>query len=142
MPDFIKLPTERVEQLRILAKNRSMTIADCIGEYVNEQIAKGNLTSTIPGLEVEPVAATSTVKLKVVDDFVSMTKQDAERLSKSLRLLLTPSKHNPFLPIPDLDIARKGKSFKIKDTLTGAEKTIAPSIASELADQLEKVAKS
>ncbi|MDW4548844.1 hypothetical protein R5H32_05705 [Defluviimonas sp. D31] len=118
-----------------------MTIADCIGMFINEQIAKGNLACDLPGLEVRPEPKTNTVTLNLDEEHTILTKEAADRLSKSIRALLTPSKDNPFVPVPDLDLTRRGTSLKLFDKKSGAEKTLAPSIAAELAENLARASK-
>ena len=139
MPDFIKLPSERVEQLRELSKKLDMTIADCIGMFVNEQIAKGNLAADLPGFTVERHG--DQIKIDTREWLMALTKGDAAQVAKSIRSLITPTKDNPFMPTLGLDIYRRGTSLKLKDTATGAERTVAPSIASDLADQIERATK-
>lgn len=136
MPDFIKLPSERVEQLRALSKKLNMPIADCIGMFINEQIAKGNLAADLPGFAVERHG--DQVKIDTGEWLKAMTKSDAEQVAMSIRALLKPSKDNPFLPTVGLEIFRRGTSLKLKDAATGAERTVAPSIAADFAGMIER----
>ena len=139
MPDFIKLPSERVEQLRELSKKLDMTIADCIGMFINEQIAKGNLAADVPGFKVERHG--DQIKIDTGEWLRAMTRGDAAQVAMSIRALITPSKDNPFMPTVGLDIFRRGTSLKLKDAATGAERTVAPSIASDLANMIERATK-
>jgi hypothetical protein len=153
VPDYIKLPSERVDQLRTLAKNLDMTIADCIGMFVNEQIEKGNLERAVPGIRIERYGK----EIRIGSDEWNklLSENSVEKLAAGIRAMLTPSekettsframvdtaKSNPFTPIPDFILSRRGTSLKMRDAETGAEKTFAPSIAREFADAMEHAAK-
>ena len=139
MPDLIKLPSERVEQLRTLSKNLNMPIADCIGMFINEQIAKGNLAADVPGFKVERHG--DQIKIDTGEWLKAMTRGDAAQVAKSIRAMITPSKDNPFMPTLGLEIYRRGTSLKLKDAETGAERTVARSIASDLANLIERATK-
>lgn len=141
MPDYIKLPSERVEQLRTLAKNLDMTIADCIGMFINQQIENGNLVQGVPGFRIYREGKEVHVGTDEWDKVVS--SQSATNIARSIRALISPSKDNPVMPLPEgFGLARRGTSLKLRDTRTGAEKTLAPSIAKDVADLLERAAKS
>jgi hypothetical protein len=139
MTDLVRLPSERVEQLRALSKKLDMTIADCIGMFINEQIAKGNLAADVPGFTVKRHG--DQIKIDTREWLMALTKGDAAQVAKSIRALITPSKDNPFMPTLGLEIFRRGRSLKLKDAITGAECTVAPSIASDLANMIERAAK-
>ena len=139
MPDFIKLPSERVKQLRALSKKLDMTIADCVGMFINEQIGKGNLVADLPGFTV--VRHGDDVKIDTGEWLKDMTKGDAAQFAMYIRAVLKPSKDNPFMPTVGLEIFRRGTSLKLKDAMTGAERTVAPSIAADLANLIERATK-
>lgn len=135
MADFIKLPSERVEQLRALAKNLDLTIADCIAVFIREQIAKGNLPDTVPGITIERngesvMLDTGAFKRDMGADLVQAY---ARQVCGMLDAIKTPSPMNPFLTSARLDVARRGTSLKLIDRSTGAEKTLAPSVAEDFA---------
>lgn len=143
MADHIKLPAERVEQLRTLAKNLDMTIADCIAMFIREQIEKGNLPDEVPGITV--VRKGEQIALDAGVFTSTMTKDLAKHYAAQVRQMVdpiaTPSTSNPFLPELKLDVARRGTSIKLIDTVSGAEKTLAPSVAKDFARVLSHSAK-
>lgn len=139
MADFIKLPSERVEQLRALAKNLDMTIADCIAVFIRQQIAQGNLPDTVPGITIERngehvVLNTGTFTRSMTVDLATAY---AAQVRSMLDAIKTPSQTNPFLTNARLDVARRGTSLKLIDRSTGAEKTLAPSVAEDFARVLQ-----
>ncbi|APX15091.1 hypothetical protein BWR17_03990 [Phaeobacter inhibens] len=141
MPKNINLPTERVQQLERLAEKWKMSVADVVGELIHQQIEKGELERGVPGFRIFKNGKEVHIGTDEWDKQVSA--QSASNIANSIRSLITPSKENPMLPLPDgFGLARRGTSLKLKDTETGAEKTLAPSIAKDVAEMLERVAKS
>ena len=141
MPRNINLPTERVQQLEKLSEKWSMSVADVVGELIHQQIEKGELEPDVPGFRIEVEGKEVRIGTDEWDKVVSA--RSASNLAQSIRSILTPSKDNPFMPLPEgFGVARRGTSLKLKDTETGAEKTLAPSIAIDVADMLERAAKS
>lgn len=135
MTEHIKLPVERVEQLRTLAKNLDMTIADCIAMFIREQIAKGNLQDEVPGITI--IRQGKQVALDTGAFQSVLPKDFAQRYAAQVRQMVepitTPSKSNPFIPELTLDVARRGTSIKLIDKSSGAEKTLARSVAQDFA---------
>ncbi|MBB2969807.1 hypothetical protein [Mesorhizobium sp. RMAD-H1] len=140
MPDFIKLPSERVEQLRQLSENLNMSIADCIAVFIREQIEKGNLEDRVPGITVERKGNSVTVDTGAFRTSLTadLAKRYAAQVRAMVRPISTPAKGNPF--IPELDVARRGTSIKLIDRATGAAKTLAPSVAEDFVRVLEQSA--
>lgn len=140
MADFIKLPSERVEQLRMLAKALDMTIADCIAMFIREQITKGVLPDTVPGITIERKGEsialdTGSFKRDITAD---LAKAYAAQVRGMLDAIKTPAQGNPFLTSAKLDVAKRGTSLKLIDRSTGAEKTLAPSVAFDFARVLQQ----
>jgi hypothetical protein len=156
VPDFIKLPSERVEQLRMLSKRRDVPVADLIGEYVNQQIELGNLEASIPGIEVTCVG--DRVSIVCAELNLVLTKEAAEVYARALKLYSEPKRAQQFpgagpealavltgisqvvrdtsLELSGvtqrLGISRRGTSIKLSGS-NGSERTLAPSIARDLA---------
>lgn len=135
MSDVIKLPPERVEQLRMLAKNLDMTIADCIAMFIREQIAKGNLPDEVPGITIERRGDNVTVDTGafVRDMTADLAQAYAAQVHGMLEGIKASTPGNPFLTSARLDVAKRGTSLKLIDRSTGAEKTLAPSVAFDFA---------
>jgi hypothetical protein len=147
MPDFIKLPSERVEQLRAISSARDMPIADLIAEYVRDQQQKGVIPLAVPGVVVERSGCHVTV------DFGHFTKRFKPELARAfaaaLRWYATPKRrvmHKALSTLAEavsgaaiVGISRRGTSIKISEG--GAERTLAPSIAVDLAAVVEAAAR-
>lgn len=164
MPTTIQLPSERVEQLRAISEVRKITIADLIGELVAEHIAKGVIPAGVPGAEVARSGSDVTVQIagltpwKLAPDaalaFADMLRAAAAPASAFREALAARAEADrqrfaalregmaadAAAKLAGLSIARRGTSVKVQDD-AGGERTLAPSIARELADQLANAAK-
>ena len=146
MPDFIKLPSERVEQLRALSKARNINMADLIAEYVNQQIALGNLPDTVPGIAVRRRGAR--VSIDFGDFQKSFDTEVAVAFAKGMRWLATPRARamntllgealEAFAGFATVGLSRHATSIKVSEG--GKHRTLAPSIARDLARVIEKAA--
>ena len=136
MPELLQLPSERMAQLRNLSRNRDITISDLIGEYVNDQITKGNLEADLPGFKIERIG--DSVSIDTGDWTKTIPASTAETLGYAISAILKPGKNNPFMPLPGIDLVRRGTSIKIVDLDTGKEKTISRGIAADLASLFYK----
>lgn len=146
MPDFIKLPSERVEQLRALSKVRNTTIANLIAEYVNHEIEAGNLPDAVPGIAVRRRGA------RVHLDFGDFTKtldlDLARAFATTLRWLATPKKTGMAGALTEAAQALSGAHLvglsrhatSVKVTGEGGTRTLAPSVARDLARVIDKAA--
>ena len=52
MSNHIRLPGERVEQLRMIAKVKNKTISEVVGDYIRSEIEAGTIPASIPGVDV------------------------------------------------------------------------------------------
>ena len=144
MPDFIKLPSERVEQLRLLSKQRDMPIADLIAEFIRDQISKGNLTPDLPTIEVRRTEKTIEIDF---DGFVRVLDHKlAAAYAVTLRWYSKPKAAGMHSAIVDLaqdlsgahhvGISRQGVGIKVTGD-NGKSRVLAASVARDLADIIE-----
>lgn len=143
MPDFIQLPSERVEQLRALSRNRDMPIADLIGEFVNDQIDKGHIDRAIPTIDVRRVGE------NVEIDYGTFKRSFAPDLARAyainLRWFARPKNDALKATIDGVSgselvgLSRRGTSVKATGE-DGSARALAPSIARELAALIEAAA--
>lgn len=142
MPELIKLPSERVEQLRILSKNREMPIADLIGEFITEQIAKGHIE---PGI---PTIAVKRAKDSIEIDFGTFKRTMPLDVARAYATTLEwfANRNGEFAQIAQnlsgaqvVGIKRQGTSVKVEGE-NGGERTLAPSIARDLAEIVRNAA--
>jgi hypothetical protein len=148
MPDIIKLPSERVEQLRQLSEARSMSIADLIGEYVQQQIASGALADDIPGINVRRKG--KSVELDFGDFKKTYSLPLAGAVVNSIRWLAKPRSPGMQSALADvaatvggfdqIGLSKQGPAIRISEG--SKSRTLAPAIANELADLIERTANS
>lgn len=134
MPTHIVVPDERAEQLRRFSQSLNISMADAIGVLINDAVAAGKIPADVPGFKV--FRHGQEVTFEADGAFVKHMNRDAakdyaDRLRAVARSIITPSADNPFMPTPD--ILRRGTGVKLREPATGAEKTVAPSIADDLA---------
>ena len=144
MSDIIQLPSERVEQLRALSRNRNLPIADLIAEFVNDQVAKGHLDRAIPTIDVRRNGD------HVEIDFGTFKRTFGLELARAyainLRWLARPKSDALKSMIDSMSgtelvgLSRRGTSVKATGE-DGSARTLAPSIARELATLIEDAAK-
>jgi len=144
LPDFIQLPSERVEQLRALSRNRDLPIADLIGEFINDQIDKGNIDRAIPTIDVRRVgdhieidygAFKRTFGLELARAYATNLRWFARPKNAALRSAI-----DVVMGAELVGLSRRGTSVKATGEDGGA-RTLAPSIARELAAVIEDAAK-
>jgi len=81
----IQLPTPRYQQLKTLAEKRQKSIADTVGDFINEAIAKGELPDETPGLSVE--VKSRVVNINAADFQVTVPHATAKKLAETLKAL-------------------------------------------------------
>lgn len=140
MAKHIVLPDEREAQLRAIAAAHNVTVAESVGLLVGWAIEQGKVEAGIPGIEIR--RAGDTVEI----DFGSFKRVYSPELSKAfavaLRWFAGPRKTHvsdileAFAGADIVGISRRGTSVKIVGD-NGQERTLAPSIARELAGLIE-----
>lgn len=148
MPDFIKLPSERVEQLRTLSRNRDVPIADLIAEFVNGQIREGHLDRAIPTIDVHRTGDMIEIDFGTFKRCFGL--ELARAFATGLRWFGTPKA--PGIPEAVTDLAqavsgaslvgigRRGTSVEVSGE-NGLKRTLAPSIARDLSGVIAEAAK-
>lgn len=147
MPDFIKLPSERVEQLRMLSEARKMPIADLIAEYVRDQIKDGLITNALPTFDVRRSGNTVSVNFGKFERKYDL--EAAQAFAGTLDIYATPKSDLmegamalagvTSVATQLFKMSRRGTSIKISGD-NGEERTLAPSIARDLAALIKEAA--
>lgn len=132
----IQLPPERMEQLRQIGSALGgLSPSRVIAHMIRGEIRRGTIRQNIPGYAIERNGKTVSIETEAWRK--DMTTEDAARLAKAVRGILTPSKRNPFLPFEGLNLSRQGTALKLTDPDTGEAQIIAASVAPDLADAIE-----
>ncbi|WP_306113282.1 MULTISPECIES: hypothetical protein [unclassified Roseovarius] len=147
----IKLPPERVHQLKSIGEKWNMNVVDVIGEMVNQQIEKGVIEPGVPGIEVSKHG--KRFHFDVLNDLQETTQNmgdklredrllaadEMRQLAKSLRESMGVPKGGDLLPTPKgFQLKRRGTSLKLLNVKTGVERTLAPGIARDIAQSINK----
>ena len=141
MPIHIVIPDERAAQLRQFAASLNISVADAVGELIKDAVAAGKIPDALPGFTIERegeqvVLDTGAWSTKLTRD---LAKGYAEQIRAVARSVTTPGKSNPFMPEFKLGVSRRGTGLKLTDG-SGGTKTIAPSIAEDVARLIDKAA--
>lgn len=147
MSKHVVLPDEREAQLRLLASANGITVADAVGLLIGWAIEQGRLPASIPTIDVRRVGATVEVDF---GEFQRVMPLDlAKAFATTLRWFSTTKAKGIPAAVTELaqalsgshlvGISRRGTSIKIAGD-NGAERTLAPSIARELAAVIERTA--
>lgn len=147
MPKHIVVPDEREKKLAQIAAVHNATVAEAVGLLINWAIEAGKVEPGIPDIEVRRVA--DTVEIDFGDFVRSMSLSHAKGFAAAIGIMVGPHQtfiHEGVKMIAQIDeggeqylgLKRRGTSLKVLGD-NGAEKTLAPSVALDLA-ALVKVA--
>ncbi len=139
----ILLPDERANQLRTFASSKGVSLADAIALLINDAIAAGKIPNEVPGFTIERAGDAVLVDTGAWKRILplDLAKTYADRIRAITRPILTPGKDNPFLPVLGLDVTRRGVGIKLVDTEGKFERTVAPSVAEDVARLIDQAAK-
>lgn len=153
--DILRIPSERMTQLRQISKARAMPIADLIAEFVQTQIDAAVIGRDIPGFTITrsgdavTVATkdwTATLEAKSARDFAAglrgLDRVKAPRFSVSADEITTFN-ISPLTQAEggSLEAFRAGASIQMKPNTSDVPAILAPSIARDLAGWISAVAK-
>ena len=148
MPTHIRLPDERAEQLRLIARAKNQTIPEVIADFVRAEIEKGTIPDAIPGIDVTKSGPEIVVKAR--DGFeVSIPLGEGPTVADLLRESgeLTPSdpeRKARWLQgvsvLAGVELKRAGNGLKIVSPTTKREFPLNLDVAVDLAHQIDKTA--
>lgn len=143
MPTQILLPDERAEQLKRLAESQGVSIADAVGLLIRDAIEAGKIPDELPGFKV--TRRGNSVKIDTGTWSRTLTRDLAKSYANQIRAVtrpvITSGRDNPFIPLTDLGVKRRGVGVKLVDQKSGTEKTVAPGIAEDIARLIDRAAK-
>lgn len=140
MPTHIALSDERAAQLRKFGEANGVGIADAVALLINHAIDAGLMDDELPGFHIRRRGAKVAL---AVDGLFSetLTLDAAHELAGQLDGDVDESRPHEIF---NLDIGfitgRRGSSIKLKHPASGGEKTMAPSVARDLARLLRRAA--
>lgn len=145
MAKQIMIPDERAAQLEKFASDHGVKVSEMIGLLVEWAIEAGKVKDEIPGIAIYRDGKKVDIDLGDWKKSMSLLQADAftTKLRQTIRAALTPAPDNLLLPAPDFGaiISRHGPGVKIVDSVTGAQKTLAKSVAGDIARMIDTAAK-
>lgn len=142
----IRLPVERIEQLRLIAEAGASSIPDVIGDFIRSEIERGTIPATIPGIEMtkQPDSITITSKGVSVDIPLGEGPTVADLLRGAGDIADADRKRRWIegaAALAGVKVKRAGNGLKLVSSITEKEFTLSLSLAVDLADQIERTAK-
>ncbi|KQN72406.1 hypothetical protein [Devosia sp. Leaf64] len=148
MPKHIVIPDEREAQLRKIMKDHNLpSVADAVALLIGWAVEGGHVAPGVPGIEVSRKANLVTVDF---GDFQRvMSVELAQAYAICLRWFASPKGENIGLAARHVSemfsgahvvgLSRRGPSVKVKGE-NGVERTLAFSVARDLAELIQKAA--
>lgn len=146
MPTHISLPNERVEQLRMIAKAKNITIPEVIAGYVRAEIEAGTIPAEIPGIDVTSTGPA--IVIKAGDFTAEIPTAEGPTLADLLRdagnVKADPERKKRWLEglaaLSGIKVKRAGNGLKVVSPLTGREFALNLDVAADLGNQIGKKA--
>lgn len=148
MSSHIRLPDERVSQLRAIAEAKAKTIPEVIGDYIRSEIEAGTITGEIPGVDVAATEDGIRIVAGEIDVLIPMGHGPsvAEVLASAGSLTgATGAAKKEWLmgaaALSGIEIKRAGNGLKLVSPITKNEYSLSIDVASDLADVITGVTK-
>lgn len=137
--ELVRLPRERVDQLRALSKALDIPISDVIGRMIRREIADGTIPSDIPGVQVALVGEMLSVQLEG-GMAVSMTTDSAMGLADTLARVAKPGRREIVLDLDagGVEIEHIGTAVRLK--VGGTQKAFSRDVTRDIADLIADTA--
>lgn len=142
MPDMLRLPAERLEQLRRLSRNREETITQSVGWLIAQAIKIGDLADEMPGFTILAHKDVVIFALNEGEGVPSrLPAAVAAGLADSIDSVANGklTTHLNIFGDTGLKVTRVGTGIKL-ELLTGETKVISRDVAKDVARLLRKAA--
>lgn len=145
MSNHIRLPAERIEQLRRIARAKNKSIPEVIADFVRTEISAGTISAAVPGIDVAGVGDMITIKAQGFEASVPMGEGPTlAALMKNPDAATAPDRKKRWLEeaawLSGIKVKRAGKGLKLVSPLTGREFPMNLDVAVDVADQIERAA--
>lgn len=147
MSNHVRLPAERVEQLRMIAEAENKTIAEVIADFVRSKIAAGTIPATVPGFDVQRSDLSITIKANGFEAVIPTDQGPtlADVLRDAADRPADPERKKRWLEgaaaLAGIKVKRAGNGLKLVSPLTGREFPLNLDVAVDLGDQIANEAK-
>ncbi|MFG6081411.1 hypothetical protein ACEUZ9_002031 [Paracoccus litorisediminis] len=145
MSNHIRLPAERIEQLRLIAEAKKQTVADVITGFIRAEIAAGTIPAEVPGIDVKKAGSVITIKANGFEvDLPSDQGPTVAELLRGAAALDPNDKERKRLwlegaaALSGIAVKRAGNGVKIVSPFTGREFPLNLNVAADLGDQIDR----
>lgn len=139
----VKLPRERLEQLRQLVQNvPNATISEAIGAVLKMAREQGRIDIGIPGVEFHALSDGIAIRIDS-GEFAGFSFDEAERIANEIRKFVAGERENAGTIIlcdtheSTFMVKGKGRGVAISIPANAAPKVLTHDLARELADVIE-----
>lgn len=146
MPTHISVPSERAEQLRMIAKSKNMTLTEVLAEFVRAEIEKGTIPAAVPGIDVCKAGTAITIKARGFEASLPLHEGPtlADLLKDSASATGDPKRkqrwQEELATLSGVKVKRAGNGVKLVCNVTGREFPLNLDVAADLADQIKLAA--
>lgn len=147
MSNHLRLPAERIEQLRQIAAAKSKSIPEIIGDYIRSEIDAGTIPAHVPGIEISKSQEEITIKANSFE--VTIPLHDGSKLADLLlesgEITATdPARKKRWLAglgaLSGVQVKRAGNGVKLVSPITGTEHALSLDVAADVAAQIARTA--
>lgn len=142
MSNHIRLPSERIEQLRQIAEAKNTTIAEVIAGFVRSEVAKGTISGALPGIIVAAEGPAITIRANGFE--ASVPKVEGLALADLLKASGSADPERKarwaegLAKLSGMKVKRAGNGLKLVSPNTGQEFALNLDVAADLGDQITR----
>lgn len=145
MTTHLRLPPERIEQLRQIADAEAKTVPEVIDDLIRLKIAAGVIPDAVPFVTL--TKGDATLNLDAPDFAASLPVGQVPVLVEQLRSALKAGQPKRLADLAatvgaltGIKVERMGSGVRLVSPITGKRYPLAPGVTSDLADQIEREA--
>jgi len=133
----IRVPHERMAQIKMIAEKRSMSYAELIAYWIEREIEDGTIPREVPGVTVRREADQIIVEMGAISR--SIRRDVAASFADNIRGVAGLARETAEA-LGGLQVRKRGRGIKITDIESGAELATSPSVARDIAALIDKAA--
>lgn len=141
----IKLPAERLNQLKAIGAALDLSLADVIGRMIRAEIERGTISDVIPGIDIQRSALGVAVTFDSGEQHV-LPDSAARRFADQITILASPSRPSVDGGMTDIDddwqAVRIGNGIHIGFPSSGERKILSRDVARDVARLIKDASQS
>lgn len=146
MTNHIRLPAERIEQLRMIAEAEGKTITEVVADLIRSKVDAGVIPGDVPGIDVTSTGPAITIRARGFE--AEIPADQGPTLGDLLRgagnVTSDPERKKRWIEglaaLSGIKVKRAGSGLKLISPITGQEIPLNLDVAADLGDQIERKA--